>query len=276
MSRSAIGSAASWLSRAAACLVVAAACSSPGVPDPSPLPAWPDTIAAIGDSITTAAAPDLDHLSADNARLSWATGGEEVGSHRARIAQQHPGVTAHNVAGAGARIADAPAQADQAVATGADYVTFLLGSNDLCATGPPTARQFEAETRDALRRLETGLPDAYVLMVSIPDVLHLRQEFVGSARAQAAWQRTGACPPVLAPGRSESDLAAVGDLHATYNRILRDVCNQHPNCRHDAGRVAQYRFSRSEVSPADFFHPSIDGQRRLAELTWHVAFAGDS
>lgn len=238
------------------------------------MPAWPDTIAAIGDSITTAAVPDLDHLSADNPELSWATGSAAVGSHRARIEERHPGVAAHNVAVAGARIAGARAQADRAVTTGADYVLFLLGSNDLCATDPPSPGGFEREVGTALGRLHDGLPDAYVFVVSIPDVVHLRELFDGNVRARTAWQRTGACPAVLGSGLSHSELAAVRDRHAAYNRALADVCDRHARCRHDAGRVAQHRFSRGEVSRADFFHPSVDGQRRLAELTWRAAFTG--
>lgn len=267
---------ASRWARAAVYLIVAAACSSEPVTDPSPLPAWPDTIAAIGDSITTAAVPDLDHLSADNPGLSWATGSAAVGSHRARIEERHPDVTAHNVAVAGARVADARAQADRVVAADADYVLFLLGSNDLCATDPPAHVSFEREVGAALESLHDGLPEAYVFVASLPDVVRLRELFAGDVRARTAWQRTGACPAVLGSGRSDSELAAVRDRHAAYNRALADACDRHARCRHDAGRVAQHRFSRDEVSRADFFHPSVDGQRRLAELTWRAAFRGGS
>lgn len=265
-----------WWARAAVSLILAAACSSSPVTEPSPLPAWPDTIVAIGDSITTAAIADLDHLSADNPDLSWATGSASVGSHRARIAERHPDVTADNVAMPGARIADARTQADHAVAADADYVLFLLGSNDLCATDPPAPERFEREVAAALGRLHDGLPDAYVFVVSLPDVVHLRELFADDVRARAAWQRTGACPAVLGSGRSGSELAAVRDRHAAYNLALADVCDRHARCRHDAGRVARHRFSRGEVSRADFFHPSVDGQRRLAELTWRAAFRGGS
>lgn len=259
--------------KAAASLVLAAACTAE-VDDPSPLPAWPDTIAAIGDSITTAALPDRDHLSADNPQLSWVTGGADIGSHRARIAEQAPEVTAVNVAVAGARMADAPAQAERAVATGADYVTFLLGANDVCAADAPTPERFAADVQAALERLQAGLPEAYVLVVSIPDVLHLREVLGGDARAVATWQRTGACPAVLAGAPSPAELDAVRRRHADYNDALRAACGAHQGCRYDDGAVAAYRFRASEVSPADFFHPSIAGQRRLAELTWDVAFGG--
>lgn len=256
-------------------LAVAGACAGSPDVDPAPLPAWPDTVAAIGDSITTAAVPDRDHLTADNLELSWATGGAEVASHRARIAEQagqDAEVTAVNVAVAGARIADAPAQADRAVASGADYVTFLMGANDLCAPEPPAPDRFGAVVREALGRLQAGLPDAYVFVVSIPDVTHLREELGGNLRATATWQRTGACPAVLAGEPSPAELDAVRELHAAYNAALRDACDAHARCRHDDGAVAEHRFSAREVSDADFFHPSVAGQRRLAELTWSVAF----
>lgn len=254
-------------------LVAAAACSASPDVDPSPLAAWPDTVAAIGDSITTAAVPDREHLAADNPELSWATGGADVASHRTRIGDESArDVAASNVAVAGARIADAPAQAARAVASGADYVTFLLGANDLCAPSPPTPERFGAAAHDALGRLATGLPDAYVFVVSIPDVTHLREELGGNLRATATWQRTGACPAVLAGEPSPAELEGVRDLHAAYNAALVDACDAHPRCAHDDGAVAAHRFSAEEVSTVDFFHPSIAGQRRLAELTWVAAF----
>lgn len=255
-------------------LVLATACSGPGSEDPSPLPDWPATIAGIGDSITTAAVPDREHLSADNPELSWVTGGAEVGSHRARIAEHGVEVTAVDVAAAGARIADAPAQAAHAVQTGADYVTFLLGANDVCAADPPPPDRFGAMVRDALGRLETGLPDAYVLVVSIPDVTHLREVFAGDVRATATWQRTGACPAVLAGQPTEAALDAVRGRQAAYNAELLAACGEHPRCVSDGGAVAAHRFSATEVSHVDFFHPSVAGQRRLAELTWNVTFGG--
>ena len=259
-----------WITRAAGFLF-AAACVAPVVADPSPLPEWPDTVAAIGDSITTAAVPDLEHLSGENPELSWATGSDEVGSHRARIEDHNPEVTAVNVAVPGARIADAPAQAERVVASGADYVLFLLGANDLCAADPPSSEQFDADVRAALGQLETGLPHAHVYVVSIPDVVHLREvrELPTGAGASTG-SRT--CPPVLSPELTQADLEDVRARHETYNRILRDVCTEHEGCRHDGGVVAGYRFSAADVSSADFFHPSVAGQRRLAELTWRALF----
>lgn len=255
-------------------VVVATACAGAAADDPSPLAAWPGTVAAIGDSITTAAFPDREHLASDNPALSWATGADDVASHRARIAVHEPRVTGVNVAVAGARIADAPRQADEAAAAGADYVTFLLGANDLCAAEPPSAERFGTVVRDALGRLGTRLPDAYVFVVSIPDVVHLRELLGSDIRAVTTWQRTGACPAVLGAQPTTGDLAAVRDLHAAYNDALVTACDEHPRCRHDGGAVAAHRFSADEVSSVDFFHPSVAGQRRLAELTWGAAFGG--
>ncbi|MBW3620450.1 MAG: SGNH/GDSL hydrolase family protein [Actinobacteria bacterium] len=256
----------------ATALVVGTACSGSGSEGPAPLPAWPATIAGIGDSITTAAVPDREHLSADNPELSWVTGGAEVDGHRARVAAHDVAVTAADVAVAGARIADAPAQAERAVAAGADYVTFLLGANDVCASDPPSPEVFGAGVRDALGRLESGLSDAHVLVVSIPDVVHLREVFAGDVRATATWQRTGACPAVLAGQPTEDVLVAVRARQAAYDAELRAACAEHPRCVDDGGAVAAHRFGADEVSDVDYFHPSVAGQRRLAALTWDAMF----
>src|SRR5439155_8100617 len=60
--------------------------------------------------------------------------GDPVVSHYERILAVNPSIEGHrfNDAVTGAQMGDAPRQAGQAVAQGAEYVTILMGANDLC------------------------------------------------------------------------------------------------------------------------------------------------
>jgi lysophospholipase L1-like esterase len=109
-------------------------------------PAWaapplPSSMAAIGDSITRAY--DVCCSYGDHPGQSWSTGAtsyDGIASHYERIKQLNPAITGHaaNDAVSGAKMAQAPNQASQAVSQGARYVTILLGANDLCTSSVST------------------------------------------------------------------------------------------------------------------------------------------
>jgi hypothetical protein len=44
------------------------------------------------------------------------------------------------------------------------------------------------------------------------------------------------------------------------------------NCLFDGNAVFDYPFARKDVSRLDFFHPSREGQRVLAEITWQAGY----
>src|SRR5215218_9976217 len=96
----------------------------------------PSSLASIGDSITRAT--NAFGWYGDHPSFSWSTGFDPVDgleTHYERLLRDDVGVWGHevNVARAGARMSDAPAQAARAVVAGADYVTILMGANDVCA-----------------------------------------------------------------------------------------------------------------------------------------------
>ncbi|MGH3442764.1 MAG: SGNH/GDSL hydrolase family protein [Nitriliruptorales bacterium] len=248
-------------------LVVASGCERASGPEP---PVLPDAMSALGDSITAASVPAFDKLSPWNPALSWATGGEAVGGHFARLVRLHPPLEgrASNHAVPGARISSAPAQAEKAVADGADYVTFLFGANDVCTLTP--VDRFEADLRRALGVLARALPESEVFVVSIPDLARVRELYADDQRVRTIWDRTRICPPVLDSDATDEELAASLARWEDFNRLLAEVCEEHANCRHDRGAVAARTFGREEVSPVDGFHPSVEGQRRLAEVTWEA------
>jgi lysophospholipase L1-like esterase len=234
----------------------------------------PSSVASIGDSITRAT--NAAGWYGDHPSLSWSTGFNPVDgfdTHYERLLRSGLGVWGHelNVARAGARMADAPAQAAKAVVAGADYVTILMGANDMCAPSiadmtpvPQFANAFER----TLRTLSAGLPGAHVLVASIPNLERLATVYGDDPLARFVWREGRVCPTVLSPEITWLDRLVVSLRQQAFNLVLEDACARYPKCRFDGFAVYRYAFERDEVSRLDFFHPSLAGQRALASLTW--------
>lgn len=242
--------------------------------DPRPQ-AWPASMAAIGDSITQAV--NLGYGDGDaGAFHSWATGrdsSDPVVSHYERILAIDPSIAdaAYNNSISGARMVDAPRQAQVAVAQGVDYVTFLMGANDACAStrfGMTSVRSFRRDFERAIRTLVGGLPDAVVYVVSIPDVYRLWEVMRDDDRARESWRAFGTCGVLLSERSDDSARLRVRARVQDFNAVLEEVCAAHEGCFYDGGAVFDYRFTAEDVSPVDFFHPSVTGQKHLAEVSW--------
>lgn len=260
----------------AALLLVAASCG-PGAEAP---PELPDVVAAIGDSITRAANPSPSMLG-DNPEHSWVTGKDAedgVTSHVERIAARGEAPAVHNLAVSGARMAGAPAQAARAVETGADYVTILMGANDVCASSPERMTpldDFEASLRETMDTIADGLPESRVYVVSIPEVHRLWTVLRDSVVARTVWRTFGICGAMLAEGNTDADREAVRERNMAFNRVLREVCATYERCLDDGGAVFEDDFDRDAVSSADHFHPSLEGQAALAEVSWSAGYWPD-
>ena len=135
-------------------------------------------MAAIGDSITQGF-DDCCSLGS-HPQDSWSTGNgwpaNGVLSHYQRILSVHPAIAGHvyNDSVVGAKVADSESQAQMAVAQGVQYVTILIGANDVCtstiASMTPTSA-FQTAFQTTMSTLETGLPSsAHVFVSSIPNV----------------------------------------------------------------------------------------------------------
>ncbi len=235
----------------------------------------PGSMAALGDSITQAA--NVAYGMGDPARLhSWSTGqdaNDPVVSHAERLtaARGGPPVVAYNDSVSGARMKDAPKQARAAVSQRVEYVTFLMGGNDACASSRrsmTSVRSFRRHFERAIHILVRGLRDPLIYVVSIPDVYRLWEVLNPNAAAREIWQAFGTCGALLNERSSERDRLSVRERVEEYNEVLAEVCAAHEACHYDGGAVFRYPFEPEDVSPLDFFHPSITGQQRLAEITW--------
>ncbi len=241
-------------------------------PSPGPSPVWntrPASVAALGDSITRGF--DACALLSDCPQVSWATGSRrEVGSLAERL-----GARSWNLAVSGARMADLPAQAALAAARHPQLVTVEMGANDACRpdTGDmtPPAR-FRTEFTAAMDTLLRVSPATEVYVASVPDLERLWSVGHTSPMADQVWN-LGICPSMLARAASlsvtdSSRRAAVETRVTRYNETLAEVCARYERCRYDGGAVFGSPFGAAELSPWDWFHPSSQGQARLARLAY--------
>jgi lysophospholipase L1-like esterase len=242
-------------------------------------PPLPDSMAAIGDSITQAV--DVCCFFGNWPGHSWSTGQaplDGIASHYERIRARNPTIRGHrwNNAVSGAQMADAPAQARRTVDQGAQYVTILMGANDLCGWDgalTPTAT-FRAQFAETLDILRTGLPDTRVFVSSIPNLHQLWSILRPNPVAQVVWQAAGICPSMLNFFNSAADRQAVIDRERELNQVLDQVCATWSHCRFDNDLTYSYDFTPALVSKLDFFHPSLTGQATLAALTWNASWWG--
>jgi lysophospholipase L1-like esterase len=246
-------------------------------------PAWaapplPSSMAAIGDSITRAY--DVCCSYGDHPGQSWSTGStsyDGITSHYERIRQLNPAITGrgHNDAVSGAKMAAAPTQAAKAVSQGTRYVTILLGANDLCTASPSTMTSpgdFRAQFSQAMATLMAQDRKPYVFVSSIPNLYQLWQVLHTNSLARWAWSNFHICQSMLAATNTETQRQQVRSREQTFNQILAEECAKYTRCRWDGGAVYNYRFSASQVSTLDFFHPSLSGQAALARVTWTASW----
>lgn len=241
--------------------------------------AYPSSIASTGDSITRAY-NDCWLPYVDCPPASWSTGTASY-SHYRRIQAVNPAITgrSYNHAVTGADMADLSGQVQGVIGRGAEYVTILMGANDVCASSEAAmtpVETFRAQLSAALASLTAGLPNARVFVASIPDIHQLFSLYRYDLGAISVWTIAGICQSMLANPLSNSTAdverrARVRQRNIDYNTVLGQVCAFYTRCRFDGNAVFNTAFVRSDVTTRDYFHPSVSGQSKLAGVTWNAA-----
>lgn len=242
----------------------------------------PNSMASLGDSITRGF--NACGWYVDCTSRSFSTGSSSsVNSHYLRIRATNPAINGHNYndARSGAKAADMPGQADTAVGQGAQYVTLLIGANDACTSSESSMTSvsaFRGSIDTTLSKLKTGLPNARVLVVSVPDLKRLWSIGKGDLGALTAWGLFGICQSMLANplSTSSSDEARrdrVRQRVIDFNGQLAAACSAYgSNCLFDNNAVFNYPFALSQISTWDYFHPNTAGQQVLASITYAAGF----
>jgi hypothetical protein len=160
------------------------------------------------------------------------------------------------------------------------YITILIGANDLCTrtvAGMTSIDDFRSRFEQAMGTLSAGSPRARIYVVSIPNVYRLWAILKDDLLARLAWRTLDVCQSLLEDPRSTDpeDVArrrSVRQRNIAFNTELAEVCAMYIHCRFDEGAVFEDPFSPEDVSRRDYFHPSLEGQRGLAQVTWAATF----
>ncbi|MFI0979188.1 SGNH/GDSL hydrolase family protein [Streptomyces sp. NPDC021093] len=249
-----------------------------GRPTPKPTPTWdrsPSSLVAVGDSITRGF--DACSVLADCPEVSWATGTDATVNSLARRLLGARGAAEHswNLAVSGSRVSDLPQQMERAVEHRPELVTVMTGANDACRSSvehmTPVA-DFRASFESALRTLRAELPKTQVYVASVPDLKRLWSQGRDNPLGKQVW-KLGICQSMLGDADAMDERATarrdtVRERVVAYNRVLADVCAKDAKCRFDGGAVFNYAFTGTQLSQWDWFHPSRDGQSRLAEMAY--------
>lgn len=245
-------------------------------------PPLPDTMAAVGDSITQAASTG-GSLGVDYPQNSWSTGtSSTVNSHYLRLLALGAPISGqnNNRSVSGAKAAGLNAQMLTLDGLDPEYLTVQIGGNDVCTdtvAQMTSVDDFRAQFATAMATLASVSPATHVYVVSIPDAYQLWSLFKGDWWARFIWSVGGVCQSLLANPTSTQQVdvdrrAAVRQRNIDYNLKLADVCGLYPNCHFDGDAIFNTKFTTSDVA-GDYFHPSIAGQAKLAAASWNVGYS---
>src|SRR5437867_4442963 len=253
-----------------------------GVSGAAAAPSYPNSMASTGDSITRAYNTGSVAFT-DNPGASWSTGtNSTVVSHYTRLLALNPGIAGHafNDAKSGARMVDLNGQLGTAAGQSVDYVTILMGGNDVCQPSEAamtSVADFTAQYSNAMATFTAASPSTNVYVVSIPNVKTLWSTLKGNAIARFVWAIGGVCQSMLARPLStaQTDVdrrARVLQREVDFNAALASVCAAYTQCRFDGNAVFNVAFVASDISTRDYFHPSISGQKKLAAVSWSAGY----
>lgn len=271
----------------------------------------PRVMAALGDSITrgynTSGPGCPTGPGLDCPKNSWATGtNPAVDSVRERLDTISPQpLIAYNDAVSGAKAVNLLAQAQTAAGQNPDFVLIEIGANDACAATPTPTATFQGQVREALETLVAGNKNVYIQLMSIPDINQLRAIFTEppDPNALTRWAAFNVCQGLLANPLStepadEARRQAFRNQVMAYNAALAEVCADFKRCIWDDEAVFDSSFTTADVanvtnteginifpfnavpvfgpgypnSTADYFHPSVSGQAKLAAAAWSTTF----
>lgn len=263
----------------AAGIVVSLLPATPAAADPGPPPS---SMASMGDSITRGF--NASGWYSDSPSRSFSTGTDSVvNSHYRRILAVNPAISGKNFndGKSGAKASDMAGQANTAVSQNVQYVTILIGANDACTSSEASMTSiatYRAQIDSALATLKSGLPNAKVALMSVPNVWRLWEVGHVSSSARNTWSLFGICQSLLANSNStaQADVdrrARVRQRVVDFNTSLAQACAAYgANCDFDGNAVFNYPFVLSQVSTWDYFHPNRSGQAVLATVSYAAGF----
>ncbi len=235
----------------------------------------PFIMGALGDSITTAVNANGWGAIIEE---SWATGkspSQQVKSHWQRLGTvlARP-IEPHNVAQGGATAASLDGQLNQLLTVTPDYVTVLMGANDVCSWNDGYDEKIATylqRMRKAVERMIAANHEVKIYLSPIPNLFKVWQ--VGNQHGcQWFWDLTNICAGMFHSQRTPAQRDDFVALIYQTNAGLESLAAEYPlNIKFDASLV-DLPIAWAHISSYDCFHPSLAGQNMLAEKTWQTGW----
>lgn len=246
-------------------------------------------LAAVGDSYSQAFNVTASYRYKDHPQSSWVVGTDPqdgVTSLLEHFRALGGSPVVNDAATSGKKMSDAQRQAEEVVAAAANlksgqtvYVTFELGTNDLCDYPQTSLATFTSELDTAIGTLEVGLPPgSRLLMLAVPDFRHFYDvaQADPTARAALAGSTANNCPPFLGTN-GKTSMADAEAILADYDAALQSACanlnaatgsGANLLCTWNEGLLSEGDFTIGDLSTVDHFHPSLSGQAKMAATAW--------
>jgi hypothetical protein len=109
-----------------------------------------------------------------------------------------------------------------------------------------------------------------VFVSSIPNVYTLWSLLHTSGSARFAWSLYGVCQNMLGSTVTEAQRQTVLAQLQADNDALAAVCATYTHCKWDNYATYKVAFTTTQVSTVDYFHPSVAGQKLLAQVAWNA------
>lgn len=245
------------------------------------IPKLPNSMAATGDSITRAFdATSCPLPYSDCTAYSWSTGTKaSVNSHYLRILARNPKIKgrAFNDAKTGAKMSALDGQLKTAASQHAQYVTVLMGANDVCTSSISTMTStstFQSEVQQALADFFAADPRAHLYLSSLPNIFQLWSVLHNNPAAEAVWTLFKICQSMLSTSNTDAQRQQVVNQEVADNQALATACSAYTRCRWDSYAGYNFAFPASDISTLDYFHPNITGQQAIATITWTASYWG--
>jgi lysophospholipase L1-like esterase len=241
----------------------------------------PNSMAAVGDSITRAFdATWCPFPYSDCTAYSWSTGtNASVNSQYLRILARNPKINGHafNDAKTGAQMSALDGQLATAASQHIEYATVLMGANDICTSSISTMTStstFQSEVQKALADFFAADPRAHLYLSSLPNIFQLWSVLHGNLAAQAVWALFKICQSMLAASNTDAQRQQVVGREMADNQALAAACSAYARCRWDQYAGYNDAFPASDISTLDYFHPNVTGQQAIAAITWKASYWG--
>ncbi|SDK64894.1 SGNH/GDSL hydrolase family protein [Microbulbifer yueqingensis] len=182
----------------------------------------------------------------------------------------------------------------------ADHVEVVLGGNDICnrdCVDPANCSdplysegQWRSAVQAGLDKLVNGLPaGSTVLLGSVPRVQDLYDAGVAKqtrnwrVNCESAWSTFGICRIATNDGTLNGEsfatrLAGVSAAQRLYNEVLQQEAAAYNGINgvevvaeydgEEQQNVGTFRFGKDDIDGGDCFHPSRQGQNKIAGLMW--------